>query len=92
LSGLIADQSTQAQKLFPPPPFFSPHFLLTGNCWGGRQILGSVRVGPERLIAEVKTLSMGARLVGILKGIFGEQIRLTDTSWKGVADLLAERS
>jgi hypothetical protein len=59
---------------------------------GGRQILGSIRVEPERLIAEVKTLSMGARLAGILKGIFGEHIRLKDTTWKGVADLLAERS
>jgi hypothetical protein len=56
---------------------------------GGRQILGSVRVGPDQLIAEVKALSMGARLVGNLKGMFGEQMRLKETTWRSMSDLLA---
>jgi len=56
---------------------------------GGRQILGSVRVGPAQLIAEAKTLSMAARLVGILKEMFGEQIRLKETTWQSLSDLLA---
>lgn len=58
---------------------------------GGRQILGSVRVEPEQLIAEAKTLSMAARLVSVLKEMFGEQIRLKETTWLGMRDLLRGR-
>jgi hypothetical protein len=35
---------------------------------------------------------MGAGLVSLLKGFFGEQIRLKDTTWQSAADMLAEQS
>lgn len=58
---------------------------------GGRQILGSVRVDGDALIAESKTLSMAARLAAILKDMFGDTLRLRGTRWRGVQDMLRER-
>lgn len=59
---------------------------------GGRQILGSVRVDGDALIAESKTLSMAARLAAILKDMFGDTIRLRGTRWRGAQDMLRERT
>ncbi len=57
---------------------------------GGRQILGSVRVTGDELVAKAKTLSMAARLTATLKWMFGDAIRLRDTRWRGVRDLLRD--
>jgi hypothetical protein len=59
---------------------------------GGQQVLGSVNVESDTLTAEVKTLSMGARLVAILKEMFGEQIRLQETAWQGMQEMLSRAS
>ncbi len=57
---------------------------------GGRQILGSVEVYDDRVIAEAKVLSMAAILIGKLKSAFDDDIRLTETQWKSAADLVRE--
>jgi hypothetical protein len=46
----------------------------------------------DTLTTEVKTLSMGARLVAILKEMFGEQIRLQETAWQGMQEMLSRAS
>jgi hypothetical protein len=53
---------------------------------GGRQVLGTVTVEPDRLTTEAKVLSMAARLIALLKEMMGEQIRLEETTWQSLND------
>ena len=55
----------------------------------GRQVLGHVLVRPGELVARAFTLSMAARLVGELKVLMGERIRLVHTDWKNADEFLA---
>jgi len=68
-----------------PKDHWSPLRLL-----GGRQSLGSVIVQRDCLVGECKTLSMTARLIARLKGMFGETIHLRETKWKGAQELIRE--
>jgi len=54
---------------------------------GGMQLLGSVRIVEGSLVAEAKSLSMAARLAGMLKEQLGEAIRLRETRWSTPEDL-----
>ncbi|HET6414574.1 MAG TPA: hypothetical protein VFG53_21170 [Anaeromyxobacter sp.] len=58
---------------------------------GGRQILGSVRVTDRELVADAKTLSMAAVLVGKLHRMLGGELRLKESRWKGMQELLAQK-
>lgn len=55
----------------------------------GRQVIGHVRVHPGELVARAFTLSMAARLVGELKGLMGDRIRLVHTDWTNADEFLA---
>lgn len=55
----------------------------------GRQVIGHVLVRPGELVARAFTLSMAARLVGELKVLMGERIRLVHTDWKNADEFLA---
>lgn len=57
---------------------------------GGRQIIGSVRVSPGHLVAEGKTLSTTAKLIDELRRRLGG-LRLENTRWSGLNDLLGPR-
>ncbi len=59
------------------------------NSLGGRQVLGSVRVSGRELVADAKTLSMAAKLVGKLQQLLGGGLRLQGSRWTGLQDLLA---
>lgn len=56
------------------------------SLFGGRQILGSVRLTQGRLVAEAKTLSMAARLVDLLRRRVGGDLRLVGTRWTDPAN------
>lgn len=58
---------------------------------GGRQILGDVAIAPGTLRASSKALSMAARLVTRLKEILGDSIRLRETEWTTVQEMLELR-
>jgi hypothetical protein len=58
---------------------------------GGRQTLGGVRIFPDRIVADSKVLSNASILIGILKAAFGDDIRLTGTTWKSSEDFIRER-
>jgi len=58
---------------------------------GGRQTIGSVRIGDGGLVAEAKTLSMAARLAATLKELLGDRLRLRDTRWTGTRDMLSRK-
>jgi hypothetical protein len=55
---------------------------------GGRQILGNVQVSGRELVAEAKTLSMAARLVGKLQRLLDGGLHLQGSRWMGMQDLL----
>lgn len=55
---------------------------------GNRQVLGSVQLAGDALIAEAKALSMAAKLAALLKDMLGDTIRLRSTRWTGASDLL----
>jgi hypothetical protein len=59
-----------------PKDHWSPLKLL-----GGPQIIGSVRVRRDGLLAAANTLSMACRLVNRLKDLLGDGIRLRRTRW-----------
>ena len=65
-----------------PKGHWSPLRLL-----GGMQILGSVSITEGALVAEARTLSMAARLAGMLKARLGEGIRLQETRWSTPQEL-----
>ena len=54
---------------------------------GGRQSLGNVRISPGKLVAEVKTLSMGTILVHKLKELLGDRMHHEHTDWVDGRDL-----
>jgi hypothetical protein len=67
--------------------------------WGGRQVLGSLRMHPTapegkagEVTAEVRTLSMAAGLIAQLKELLGDQLTLKETTWKSLQDLLGDSS
>jgi hypothetical protein len=67
-----------------PPGHESPFARM-----GGRQIMGDVAVGPDRLIIEVQTLSRISRLISLLKPLLGDRIvDLEDVKWTGAQELL----
>jgi len=68
-----------------PKKHWSPFSKL-----GGRQVIGSVEVHADHLVAESKVLSMASKLITILKLVFGNDIKLTDTQWKGAEELIRE--
>ncbi|WP_437595839.1 hypothetical protein WMF28_25000 [Sorangium sp. So ce590] len=55
---------------------------------GARQVLGSVHIVGDALVAEAKALSMAAKLAATLKDLLGDSIRLRSTRWTGASDLL----
>jgi hypothetical protein len=55
---------------------------------GGRQILGSVLVSGRELVADAKTLSMAAKLVGKLQRLLDGGLHLQESRWMGMQDLL----
>jgi hypothetical protein len=57
-----------------------------------RRYGGTVSIAPGRLTVEVQTLSLGARLIGILKEMLGDQIVLENVTWQNALDLLYSRS
>jgi hypothetical protein len=61
------------------------HWSLLSSL-GGRQILGSIQVTSRELVAEAKTLSMAAKLVGKLHGLPGGGLHLQGSRWMGMQD------
>ena len=57
--------------------------------FGGRQNIGTVHIEGRTLVAEAQTLSMSARLTQRLLQLLGERIKLRNTSWSSMNDLLA---
>ncbi len=57
--------------------------------FGGRQDLGTVRVSGRELVADAKTLSMAAKLVGRLQRLLDGGLHLQGSRWMGMQDLLA---
>ncbi|XXY51494.1 hypothetical protein WME91_10165 [Sorangium sp. So ce269] len=55
---------------------------------GNRQVLGSVQLAGDALVAEAKALSMAAKLAALLKDMLGDAIRLRSSRWTGASDLL----
>ncbi len=71
-----------------PRNHWSPLRLL-----GGRQIIGNLRVQTDaRLIAETKTISMGAVLVGKLKELLGDSMHLECAKWTDLSKILRARN
>ncbi|HTP24304.1 MAG TPA: hypothetical protein VMK12_01425 [Anaeromyxobacteraceae bacterium] len=56
---------------------------------GGRQILGSVQVRNRELVADAKTLSMAAKMVGRLERLLDGRLDLQGSRWMGMQNLLA---
>lgn len=59
---------------------------------GTSQVLGSVRITGDALIAAANTLSMAAKLAATLKDMLGDTIRLRSTRWRGASDLARKAS
>jgi hypothetical protein len=68
-----------------PKKHWSPFSLM-----GGRQVLGSVEVHHDHLVAEAKVLSMASILIAKLKRAFGNDIKLMHTQWKGAKEVIRE--
>ena len=76
------------------------HFCFTRaypkNHWsplskfGGRQLLGSMRIHGSTLTAECKVLSMTGRLVWRLKQILGDNLKFRDADWMSLQQLQAQ--
>jgi hypothetical protein len=56
--------------------------------WGGRQFrgerqrIGRLALTDDSLTVQAGTLSMAARVLGSLKELLGDQIRLKETTWR----------
>ncbi len=58
--------------------------------FGGRQIVGDVTIEGSRLVAEARTLSLAAGLVGKLESALGDMIALESTEWTDQEALLQQ--
>ncbi len=57
---------------------------------GGRQVIGSVKVGPATVTAEAMNLSFAGSLIRTLKETLTQKLQMRDVQWRGVRDGVAD--